>query len=330
MTDAAAIDAVAAIDALHALPLEGFTAARDALAKALAKAGDKPGAAEVKKLKKPTVPSWALNQLSRRHHDEVEVFVAASDRLVRAQLRMMAGGGDDDFAAATRDQRALLQGLIERAGVILSSAGHDPSRALLDRVARTLRATALDEGARAKLIAGRLVEDVEEGGFDALTLQLGAPSAPAPPPPPRALHAVPDPRPEAASEVAPSDERPRAAARAELEAARSVLTAAREAERAARAHLRDVERATAELRTTFETSRVTWDAAKKVEAERRAALEAAEAERRRVEAHKDAAAKSLDAAERSADEARARVIAATEAARDADRALQVLGRSPVP
>lgn len=300
----------AAIDALYALPLDGFISARDALAKELTRAGDKKTAAEVKKLKKPSVPSWTLNQLRRRHGEDVDVFLSASDRLFRAQLRMMAGEGDDDFRAATKEQRAALQVLLDRVPQILSEAGHDASRTFVDRIAKTLRATALDEAARAKLVAGRLVEDLEDGGFDALTAQLGASVAPAPSRPSPAVEA---------RRIA--DEARRVAVGAEREALRATLAEARDAERAAREHLRAIERAAAELRPRVEEVRKRWDAARAVEAERRAALAAAEADRRIVEEQRDAELKRLAEAERAADEARARVIAATEAAREADRAL---------
>jgi hypothetical protein len=47
------------VDRLYELPLDEFVAARDALAK------ERKDPA-VKKLRKPTVPAWAVNQLARR------------------------------------------------------------------------------------------------------------------------------------------------------------------------------------------------------------------------------------------------------------------------
>ncbi|MCC7125349.1 MAG: hypothetical protein IT178_10910, partial [Acidobacteria bacterium] len=55
-------DVEAAIDALYQGPLDGFTAARNALAAALKKSGDKAGAERVKALAKPSVTAWAVNQ----------------------------------------------------------------------------------------------------------------------------------------------------------------------------------------------------------------------------------------------------------------------------
>ncbi|HEX6580351.1 MAG TPA: hypothetical protein VF195_05715, partial [Actinomycetota bacterium] len=60
------------IDELYGLPLERFTAERDALAKELASAGDRDGAARVKALRKPVVAAWAVNLLAREDPDGVK------------------------------------------------------------------------------------------------------------------------------------------------------------------------------------------------------------------------------------------------------------------
>ncbi len=51
--------------ALYSAPPEQFVAERNALAKRLADDGDSAGAARVKKLKKPSVPAWAVNRAAR-------------------------------------------------------------------------------------------------------------------------------------------------------------------------------------------------------------------------------------------------------------------------
>src|SRR5437868_2942872 len=48
---------------LYQVPLDEFTAARDALAARLKAAGDAPGAAAIKRLRKPSLPAWAANQI---------------------------------------------------------------------------------------------------------------------------------------------------------------------------------------------------------------------------------------------------------------------------
>ncbi len=54
----------ARIDALHALPLDEFTSARDELACRLRREGDADGGAEVKRLRRPSVAAWALGELT--------------------------------------------------------------------------------------------------------------------------------------------------------------------------------------------------------------------------------------------------------------------------
>ena len=51
------------VDALFQLALPEFTAARNALASRLQKAGGKEAAATVKSLAKPPVSAWVVNQL---------------------------------------------------------------------------------------------------------------------------------------------------------------------------------------------------------------------------------------------------------------------------
>ncbi|MDQ4005357.1 MAG: hypothetical protein M3135_03525, partial [Actinomycetota bacterium] len=68
-------------DELYDLRPEEFTAARDGLVRSLKDAGDGDAAAEVKKLRRPTVVAWALNQLVRRHRRRVEELIAAGEAL---------------------------------------------------------------------------------------------------------------------------------------------------------------------------------------------------------------------------------------------------------
>jgi hypothetical protein len=51
---------------------------------------------------------------------------------------------------------------------ILAGEGRSASDAVVERIAKTLDAAALDEGARFQLRAGRLTEELEPPGFEAL------------------------------------------------------------------------------------------------------------------------------------------------------------------
>ena len=57
---------------LYGLEPEEFTAARNARAKEAKEAGDRELASRVQSLRKPTAGAWLLNQLVRRHGDEVQ------------------------------------------------------------------------------------------------------------------------------------------------------------------------------------------------------------------------------------------------------------------
>lgn len=163
------------IDTLYDLPLSEFVAARNALAKELSKSGDKTRAAEVKALVKPSSSAFALNQVVRKHPDEMNAFLRASDRLARAQLRAMSGSGtNEDFQNAVAEQRDALEEVLQLAAPILEEAGQSAKRPVLEKIARTMRAIVLDESQRDLLEAGRLSAELLDQGFDALAAALGA------------------------------------------------------------------------------------------------------------------------------------------------------------
>lgn len=140
-------------DDLYALPLEDFTAARNALAR------ERP---EAKQLRKPSVAAYAVNQLARRHARELDAFLDSAALLRRAQL----GGGD--VAAATKAEREALKRLLQLAGEYAPSTQ-------VDRVRQTLQAAAADEAAAAQVRAGRLERELEPAGFGSLV--AGTPKA---------------------------------------------------------------------------------------------------------------------------------------------------------
>ena len=67
------------------VPPEEFVGARDALAKQLKADGKATEAAEVKKLRKPTVTRWVADQVRRHHADDVETLRAALSSVAAAQ-----------------------------------------------------------------------------------------------------------------------------------------------------------------------------------------------------------------------------------------------------
>jgi len=152
-----------AIDDLYQLPLDEFTARRNELVKELKKAGDETGAGSVAKLRKPSLPAWAVNQLARREKKGITDLFEASDA-----LRAAHAAGGDALRDATKARNALISRLVDTAGGILEEAGHSPGRAHLDRITATLQASADDEH-RDELASGRLVNDLQPTGFGGLS-----------------------------------------------------------------------------------------------------------------------------------------------------------------
>jgi chromosome segregation ATPase len=175
------------IDRLFELPLADFTAARNALSAKLQKAGDRDAAARVKVIPKPSAAAWAINQIARKHKEELSRYLRASDRLFRAQVRAMSSSAaDPDFGPASQEQKSALHALAELAEQVLEAGGHGKSRAVLDRIQSALRSAILNEKARADLEAGRVSGEVGEAGFDALAAQLAiAPEIEKARPPPK-------------------------------------------------------------------------------------------------------------------------------------------------
>src|SRR5918998_1397371 len=143
------------IDDLYGLPLDEFTAARNALAKELAKAKD-PRAAEVKGLAKPSVAAWAVNQLARRRRKDVDALLDAGARLREAQAGALGGGDPAELREALRAERDAVARLTAAAEEVLEDAGHSASVQTQNRISDTLRAAAVDDAGRELLAAGRL------------------------------------------------------------------------------------------------------------------------------------------------------------------------------
>lgn len=161
-------DLDAELDELYAQPPSEFTQARNDLARRLKQAGQGDAAAEVAKLRKPTAPVWAVNQLARQHADELAALLQSSDRLREAQRAALGGEETDSLRAATAAQRDALQKLTHLAHERLSAQGISPTAAMIERVASTLRTGALDPSARDWLQSGRLHEELDPSGFEAL------------------------------------------------------------------------------------------------------------------------------------------------------------------
>jgi hypothetical protein len=157
-------DTEAEIDRLYELPLGDFTAARDDLAARLRREGSSDAAAEVKRLRKPSVSAWALNQVRRGNPERVDELIEAGQRLREAQDAVLGGADREALDQASEDERRLVSELARHAERELVAADRGVSSAVQQRLRDTLHAAATDPEAREGLAAGRLVRDHTPGG----------------------------------------------------------------------------------------------------------------------------------------------------------------------
>jgi hypothetical protein len=251
---------------LYGLPLSEFTAARDALAKELRAAGDKEAADRVKRLPKPSLAAWALDQVARSRSEAVTRLLERGEALREAQQGALSGDASG-LREAGRDLAEEVGRVVVEAVEVFQEAGREPGAVQVERMKATLRAAAADPELGELLRRGVLVTDLEPAGFGL----DGLAEAPAPAARRRAA-------------------RPSKKADVEVDAARRELRRAQaEAETAAARARRRAERAEGAERRALE-ARAEADAAR-TEAEEAAGE--ADAARRRAEK----AARQLAAAE---------------------------------
>jgi hypothetical protein len=264
------------IDRLYQLPLDEFTAARNALAK---KAGGE--ASRVRALAKPPVAAWAINQLYWRNIDVWNALIEAAENARRAHKAVLAGRAGD-VRAATKVHDDAVEEALRTTLAILAEADRPASDATKHAIATTLRALPGDEA------PGRLTRLLQPGGFEVLSGVSLAPGAARKPPKPPVTRA------------ARTSEALRSLPKVDAKA----LTRAREAAAAATRAVRDAEQEV--RRAEFEMVRTTREeerAAKAVENARDAVREAT-SELERAEAAAKTATRLREAAARRSEEAR--------------------------
>ncbi|MBV9682610.1 MAG: hypothetical protein JO046_12515 [Solirubrobacterales bacterium] len=268
------------VDELYGLPLDEFVPARNALARELRNSGRREDAAEVAALRKPSVAAWAVNQLVRTQRRAVADLFEAGDGLRDAHDHVMRGSGDgSSLRDAVEGERGAVESLVGAARGLLTSDGHELSPTIIDRVADTLHAAALDGDARAQVQNGRLERELRHVGLG-MAVSSGAAPAPAPRAPARARRG----RSASAGEAQQRAEDRAAAERAAREQAEA-RASARATEREARRRLERAQRAA--------------NAAAERRERAAQALEAAEAELADLQSEVDEAQAQLHEAERA-------------------------------
>jgi len=144
------------IDRLYQLPLDEFTAARNALART---AGDE--ATGVRQLTKPSIPAWAVNQLYWKRRDTYSALIESSEA-VRKAHKAILGGRRADVREPSRAHEEAVDAALKGAVEILAAAGHPATDATRQGVLTTLRALPTNE------TPGRLTGALQPGGFEML------------------------------------------------------------------------------------------------------------------------------------------------------------------
>jgi hypothetical protein len=292
----------AEIDRLYQLPLDEFTAARNALAKAAGKDGS-----EIRSLTKPPVAAWAINQVYWRRRPLFDALSAAASGLRTAHSALAEGKRADLRAAGTAHEEAL-DAVLKAALEILAESGQPPTDATKQAISTTLRALPSPDDE-----PGRLSHVLQPRGFEMLA---GLPSSagagkPAAREPATAREARPaTARGSRTARTAGDEDRARkdaertktlaAAKEAVTAAARGERTAEQDARRiefeAARS-LREAERAKAKLEAARDALAAAQDAVDAAEEAAKAATRAADADARRVRESADALARARVKAE---------------------------------
>jgi hypothetical protein len=304
----------AVADELYGLRPDEFTAARDAAAKAARDDGDGTLAAEVKRLRRPTIGAWLVNQLARSDAaglDELldvgEELRAAQEALDGAQLRTM-----------TRRRRDVIQALSQTAAELATAAGLPFGAAAQREVEATLDAALADETAAGAVRTGRLMRGLVSTGLEAVEIGDAVAAPDTAPPPRRAGTAKPASRPPAktakttakgtaGTSGAKSGTRRDARRTAAERAARQEVERAQQAFASAEAELgqRDEELGTAREAVRAARSRIAELDAALSEASKQ--LSAAEGQRRRADQAKTTAARERASAKRALDAAERKV-----------------------
>lgn len=148
----------AEIDRLYSGSLSEFVSARTELARTLGK----DDARAVRKLVKPTVVPWAVNQVYWRARPIFDRMLKAGAHLRDAQVAALEGRATDVRAAEDAHRRALGDAVKRAEDIASIEDVHPPADVLL----RTLEAISLrPEGGEA---FGRLTKPLSPAGFEAL------------------------------------------------------------------------------------------------------------------------------------------------------------------
>ncbi|HSC27972.1 MAG TPA: hypothetical protein VLD67_11900 [Vicinamibacterales bacterium] len=290
------------IDRLYQLPLQEFTASRNALARNAGKDG-----AGIRGLAKPPLVPWAVNQVYWRQRDVYDALVEAATDM-RAAHSAVLSGRRGDLRAAGKAHEEAIEAALKAALSILEDAGQPATEATRQSIATTLRALPAADP------PGRLTRALQPGGFETLA---GIPIRKAPPT--RAQQTTPHTGNAASKEATPAGKNRTAAQVREIARAKETVASTERAVRLAEHAAR---------REEFEAARAAREAARAARDVdvARDAVTAAESALAEAERGAAAALRTQQGAERRAREADEALASARSRADAARRKLDDLSR----
>jgi hypothetical protein len=151
------------VQELYRRPPEEFTAARDEAAKAAKAAGDRPAAAEIKALRKPSVSAWIVNLLAGLEPELLQQLLDLGPALAQAQ----AEGQGQELRDLSAQRRELVTAVTARA---VALAERPVTSTVREEVAATLDAALADPASAEAVRSGHLVRALSYAGFGGVDL----------------------------------------------------------------------------------------------------------------------------------------------------------------
>jgi DNA repair exonuclease SbcCD ATPase subunit len=158
-------------EALYGLVPDEFTEARTRAEKDARAAGDRDLATQVKALRRPAVPAWAVNQLVRERGDLVHQVVALGESLREAQSLLQGNA----LRELTRQRRRLVAAVTAQVKEVAEGHGQRLSDAATRQVEETLQAAMADPRAAEALSSGLLAQPLSSTGLESLAEVLAVP-----------------------------------------------------------------------------------------------------------------------------------------------------------
>jgi hypothetical protein len=269
-----------AAEELYAVAPEDFLTTRTELVARARADGDRPLAAAIGKLRKPSTAAWLVNLLAYEAPDELGSLLDLGAAMRKAQSRLSGA----ELRRLSQQRHQVVRALATRAHHLAQERGEKVSRSVLDQVGDTLLAALADPEAAEQVRAGHLATPLSYSGFG-----------------PAGLAVVPDPVEDDEDDGAveeDDDERERrehAERERQLEAARTALAQARSGLEAARRKVVRAER-------TVETSAAERTRAEERRQQAQEALDRAVADAERLTAAAHEAERTLEG-QRAAEQA---------------------------